>query len=107
MMTFEPAEDIFNNIVLSWTIRRGAFFAAPWFGNRFHLLKKNTARTEALAEEYGREALAWLLETGRASNIRVTARRDMTQDRNRMMLWAEGTQADGRVVTFERFVEVL
>ncbi|MDH5298118.1 MAG: phage GP46 family protein [Desulfobulbaceae bacterium] len=105
-MTYDRAATIFNNIVLSWTIRRGSLFVRPLFGNRFHLLKKNTARTEALAEEYGKEALQWLLDTGKAIAIRVTAQRD-ANDRNRLNMRAEVTQADGLVVTFDHFVRIV
>jgi len=105
-MTYDKADNIFNNILLSWTIRRGAFVYRPTFGNRFHLLKKNTARTEALAEEYGKESLQWLLDTGKAIKVEVTALRD-GNDRNRLNLLAEVTQADGLIVTFSHFVRIV
>ena len=106
-MTFDEADTIFNNVYLSWTIRKGTFFADPEFGSRFHLLKKNTQHTAALAEEYGREALQWLLETGRAVKIKVQAARDSLRDPSRLNLLAEVIQSDGRLVSFEHFVEVV
>lgn len=106
-MTWEPAETIANNVWLSLNIRKGSLFTAPDFGHRFYLLKKNTALAPALAEELAKEALAWLLETGRATSIEVTAQRDAVNHPNRLMLYGTVVQADGRRVPFEQFVEVV
>lgn len=103
------AETIFNNVYLSLMLRKGSFFAAPEFGSRLHLLHraKNTARTELLAREYCREALQWLLDTGRATAVDVFAERDRQQNLNLLKLLVEVTQADGRELTFHTFVEVV
>ena len=108
-MTFDPAGDIMNNIYLSLVVRRGSWFQNPDFGSRLHLLEraKNTEKTAALAEEYCREALQWLIDTGRATRIDVRTERDRSQDLHRLKLLVEVTQADGRQVSFERFVEVV
>lgn len=103
------AETIFNNVYLSLMLRKGSFFAAPDFGSRLHLLHraKNTARTELLAREYCREALQWLLDTGRATAVEVFAERDRQQNLNLLKLLVEVTQTDGRELTFQTFVEVV
>lgn len=106
-MTFEMAENIFNNIYLSLKVRKGSFFQNPEFGSRLHLLKKNTPRAAALAEEYAKEALQWLIDTGRSKKIEVFAERDRLQDLNRLKLLVEVTQADDKIVPFEDFVEVV
>lgn len=108
-MTFDKAGDVMNNVFLSLMVPRGTWFQNPEFGSRLHLLRraKNTAQTAALAEEYCREALQWLLDTGRATAIVVYSERDMTQDLHRLKLLVEVTQADGRMVMFDRFVEVV
>jgi len=106
-MTFDKAENIFNNIYLSIKIRRGSFFVNPEFGSRLHLLKKNTPRAAGLAEEYVKEALQWLLDTGRATTVEVYAERDTLQDASRLKLLVEVTQPDGAIVPFEDFVEVI
>ena len=105
-MTWQPVETIANNVWLSLNVRRGTMFAAPYFGNRFHLLKKNTVRTAALAEEYAREALQWLVDIGRAVSVDVSAERDPENYPNRMLLRGAVVQADGRRIPFEQFVEV-
>jgi phage gp46-like protein len=108
-MTFDKADNILNNIFLSLMVPKGSFFQAPDFGSRLHLLKraKNTEKTAALAEEYCKEALQWLIDTGRAKKIEVFSQRDRLQDLNRLKLLVEVTQADGRQVSFETFVEVV
>jgi len=108
-MTFDPAEDIMNNVFLSLMVKRGSWFQNPEFGSRLHLLQraKNTEKTAALAEEYCKEALRWLIDTGRATRIDVHTQRDRTQDLHRLKFIVEVTEANGRQVTFERFVEVV
>lgn len=108
-MTFDKSDSIMNNVFLSLMIEKGSFFQNPDFGSRLHLLKraKNTEKTAALAEEYCKEALQWLIDTGRAKKIEVFTQRDRIQDLNRLKLLVEVTQADGRQVSFETFVEVV
>lgn len=108
-MTFDAAGDIMNNVYLSLVVRRGSWFQNPGFGSRLHLLQraKNTQKTAALAEEYCREALQWLIDTGRATRVDVATERDRSQDLHRLKVLVAVTQADGRQVTFERFVEVV
>jgi len=106
-MTFDKADTIMNNIYLSLTVEKGKFFQNPEFGSRLHLLQraKNTDQTAALAGEYCKEALQWLLDTGRAGKVDVYTERDA--ELNRLNLLAEVTQADGQQVSFETFVEVI
>ena len=108
-MTFEKADTILNNIYLSLIVRKGSFFQNTDFGSRLHLLKraKNTEKTAALAEEYCKEALQWLLNIGRATKINVYSERDRLQDLNRLKLLIEVTQSDGKQISFETFAEVI
>lgn len=108
-MTFDKAGDISNNILLSLVVQRGSWFQNPEFGSRLHLLRKakNTALTERLARDYCREALQWLLDTGKVTVLDIATERDLTVNRHRLKLVIEATQANGRKVTFEHFVEVV
>lgn len=108
-MTFDKTDNIFNNVFLSLMIEKGSFFQNPEVGSRLHLLKraKNTEKNAALAEEYSKEALQWLIDTGRARKINIYTQRDRIQDLNRLKLLVEVTQSDGRQVSFETFVEVV
>ncbi len=108
-MTFEKADNIMNNVFLSLMIPRGGWWFNPQFGSRLHLLQraKNTERTAILAREYVKEALAWLIAARRAVKIDVATERDPRTDPHRLKALIEVTQADGRELTFETFVEVV
>lgn len=105
-MTFEKADNIMNNIFLSLMVPKGGFFQNPDFGSRLHLLQraKNTEKTAAIAKEYCKEALQWLLDTNRAMEINIYTEKDNI---NRIKLLVEITQANKRQVSFETFVEVI
>jgi phage gp46-like protein len=107
-MTFEKVDDIRNNIYLSLMVRRGSFFQNPNFGSRLHELfrAKNTDKTAALAKEYCKEALQWLIDTGRATEINISTEKD-PNELNRLKILVEATQSDGRKVTFDTYLEVV
>ena len=105
-MTFAPADSIANNIFLSLNIRKGTFFADPEFGMR-ELPGKNTPKSPELVEAYALEALQWILDTGRAKSITLSAYQDKEKYPDRILLTGEAIQADGRTVPFEQFVEVV
>ena len=109
-MTFVKSSTIMNNIYLSLMLRRGSYFADPAFGSRLHLLKraKDTARTARLAMDYCKEALQWMLDTGRAASVQVYAKRDLSEHTRRLMLLVEGIPPQGgNAVTFTTFIEVI
>lgn len=108
-MTWERATSIFNNVYLSLMVPRGGWWFNPEFGSRLHLLNraKNTERTALLAREYCREALQWLLDTGRATAVEVEVDRDRLQDLHRLKIVVRVTLADGDIVSFETFQEVV
>lgn len=107
VVSFDKADTYFNNVLLSWIVPQGSLFAAPAFGHRFGELKKAVPRIEALAEALGREALQWMLDSGRARSIEVTARRDDTTHTRRLVLNARVISGSGRQISFDRFVEVV
>lgn len=110
-MTFEKAEagNLLNNIYLSLMVNKGAFFQNTDFGSRLYLLQrgKNTEKTASLVVEYCKEALQWIIDTGKAVKIDVTTQLDKTQDLNRLKLLVEAYPAVGDKVTFQTFVEVV
>jgi phage gp46-like protein len=109
-MTFDQTTTLMNNIYLSLTVQQGSFFANTSFGSRLHLLRraKNTETTKRLAMDYCREALQWLINTGKAVAVDVYAERDRTQDLHRLKLLVEVTPYTGAdPVAFSIFVEVI
>lgn len=110
-MTFNQAKhgNLMNNIYLSLAVKKGSWFQDLNFGSRLHLLQraKNTEQTAALTEEYCKEALQWLIDTGRAKKIEVYSERDRLQDLHRLKLLVVVTKMDGEPVSFDTFVEVV
>ncbi len=108
-MALEPADSFFNNIFLSLMIPRGGWFLDRNFGSRLHLLQraKNTAKTAARAVEYCKEALQWLLDSKRAIGFDFATERDLETNMNRLKISIEATRANGQIVTFQTFVEVV
>jgi phage gp46-like protein len=107
-MTFDETENIMNNVYLSLMTDRGAFFQNPEFGSRLYLLKrsKNTEQTASLARSYCKEALQWLIRTGRAAAVEVYSEIDKEIDLHRLKLLVEVTQRDGQQITFTLFKDV-
>jgi phage gp46-like protein len=108
-MTFVKTATIMNNVYLSLMVERGSFFQNPDFGSRLHLLKrsKNTEKTAALARAYCREALQWLKDIGRATDMEIATEIDKTQDPCRLKILVEVTEASGQKVSFTLFKEVV
>lgn len=105
--TFNQATDIFNNIFLSLSIKKGSWWFDPTFGLRDRGRMKNTESNARLIREDCKQALPWILDSGRAKEINVYTERDRERDLNRLKVLVETTQADGRMVSFEHFVEVV
>ncbi|MDR3631551.1 MAG: phage GP46 family protein [Desulfocapsaceae bacterium] len=107
-MSFDPANDLFNNVYLSVTVVKGAFFHNPGFGLRSRGRLKNTAATAALIRQDYLDALQWLIDIGRAKSVEVAVERDRLQDLSRLKLLVTVTPADGSdPVTFTIFKEVV
>ncbi len=108
-MTFGQTTDLGNNVFLSLMVRQGSFFQDPNFGSKLYLLQraKNTAQNEALAIAYAQEALAWLIASGRAAAINVTAEINPAWLLWGMKLDVQVFQANGRQVTFTIYTPVV
>jgi len=106
-MSFAKSADIRNNIFLSLTIRQGTWWADPLFGLRDRGRMKITSQTVRLLRGDCLEALQWILDSGRAKSLEVTVLRDTTENLNRVKASVEAVQADGRRVTFDKFIEVV
>jgi phage gp46-like protein len=108
-MTFDQTTSLGNNVYLSLMVKRGSFFQDPNFGSRLYLLQraKNTARNEGLAIAYAREALAWLVSSGRATKINVTALINPAWSIWGMKFDVQVFQASGQSVTFTIYTPVV
>jgi phage gp46-like protein len=108
IMTFRKADTFMNNLYLSLMVNKGSFFQNPDFGSRLYLLSraKNTVQTPNAAVEYAKEALQWLLDAGRITQLNVDYEMD-PENINWLKLLVDATQANGKKVSFDYFVEVV
>ncbi len=108
-MTFDASENgnLMNNVWLSLSVEKGSFFQNTDFGLRRRARLKNTEATAALIVEDYKSALQWLIDTGKAVAIDVTAERDKTQDIHRLKMAVEVTPEKGDKIVFTRFEEVV
>lgn len=105
VFTFEKATNYANNVYLSLSIEQGSLFFLPKFGSRLHLLPtlKNTADTEAKAQDYVKEALQWMFDIGRLKAVKTQTERIG----NRLHILVEATESRGQIIVFKQFFEVL
>ena len=94
------------NVYYSLHVKRGSWFASPAFGSRLHEVGGITADAISLAGDYCREALAWLLETGRAVAVEALVERDL-QDPTRFAIAVKVTRSNGEVVPLNTFYSVV
>lgn len=105
-LVLDKATDIRTDIYNTLNIDKGKFFQNPNFGNELYKIKKITAQHLNLAQQYIQEALAWLLQVGRARTIDVIVEADDT-DINRINIKITATQPDGLIVTYSQFKRVV
>lgn len=106
----DPAAGLGNAVYLRLMTPLGSYWADPLLGSKLHLLQrtKDLARIERLAKQYAEQALAPLLNNGRASAIEIRTERIKVGDGSgRLNLLIEVTAANGERVTFTHPVKVL
>lgn len=102
----DPAGGLANSCYLRLTVPLGSYWAHPELGSRLHELQrgKDVARVALLARQYAEQALAPILEDGRATQIDVSTE----QPRNgRINLLIEVLAASGEVLTFKHPVGII
>jgi len=108
-MSFDQTTTLGNNVFLSLMVKKGSFFQDPTFGSLLYLLQraKNTAKNEKLAISYAQAALAWLISSGRATKIDVTAVINPDWSIWAMKFDVQVFQASGQSVTFTIYTPVV
>jgi phage gp46-like protein len=104
VLTLGKTGSLLNNIILSLSIIRGSWWFNPGFGSRLDQLarEKDTPRSAMLAVEYAKEALAWMVETGRAKSVEAVT----SHQEGKLALTVTVTTPDGAKVDFTQFVTV-
>jgi phage gp46-like protein len=106
-MLFVPSSDsLYNNIYLSIMVPRGRFFFNPDFGSRLSTIKTITPDNMALAIDYCKECLQWLIDIGRVRSLDVQVQRD-DNNVSRLNFVITVTAADNRNVTYTLFYKVI
>jgi hypothetical protein len=103
--TWDQETTIYSDMVLSVVVEQGAFFQDPAFGLAA-LPKSISDATVPLIRQRFEQAWKWLLDTGKAKSIAVTATPDK-DNKNRVNISAEAVQANDLVIPFSLFVEVV
>lgn len=93
-----------NAVYLRLATPLGSYWQDPTLGSRLHELQrlKDVARVAVLARQYAEQALAQLLDDGRAKRITVTTERQP----GRLALYIEVLDASGRTQTLRHAVKV-
>lgn len=108
-MTLTSGDSFINNIYLSLMVDRGTFFQDTAFGSRLYMLKrgKSVDVNTRLAKDYCDEALAWMIESGRAKSFRIETWIDKLASSDRLNIWILAVRADGREIEFTTFTEIV
>lgn len=93
-MVWTRPTDISGLVWLSLELENGQFFNMPNFGLKTKDIKKITANNIEMLKQRVKDALQWLLDTGKAKSIDVVVERDSV-DYNRINWKVEAVQADG------------
>ena len=106
-MAFNAGPSLFNNLYLSLEIAKGTLFIAPNFGMlRRPRLKNNDAAARLIRSDIF-SALQWLFDCDRVKSVSVDMERDTLYDKCRLKARVTVTAADGTILTYDKFVEVV
>ncbi len=102
----DPAGGLANSCYLRLVTQLGSYWADKTLGSRLHELqrKKDVSRMALLAKQYAEQALAPILDAGRATQINVTTEQPHN---GRLYLLIEITSASGETLTFKHPVGVI
>lgn len=101
----DPSNGLLNACYLRLTVQLASYWADRTMGSKLHLLRreKDVSRVMVLAKQYAEQALAPLVDDGRATQIKVTARQP---GNGCLYLLIEVTAASGETVAFKHPVSV-
>lgn len=118
--SYDETDSIINDVILSLTIKAvsfektsagkhvypGDWFLNPEFGHNCYEIKNTTDNDINMVIQYSKKALRWLLDSGRAKTINVTAKLN-SDNKNRVDVAVDAVQSNGLIVTYSTFYEVI
>lgn len=102
-MSFDAVTDIRNNIMLSYLVKKGAFFIDLNFGSRLHEIKSTSPSDCNLAKAYCKESVAWMLKIKKIVSFDVAA----TAVSNKIHLYSTAILPSGDSVSYSLFLRVI
>ena len=102
-MTFNAANSIVNNIILSLAVKKGAFFLDPDFGSRLFEIKTASDQNILLAQRYAKDALVWLIKIDKLSSVDVSAKKIS----DGIILHIYCILKDGKTISYQYFHRVV
>lgn len=119
-MTESVTNTILNEVILSLMIKAksitvdsrgfptypGGWWFDPLFGSNLYEITNTSPQSVNMAGEYAKKALKWILDSGLVSRIDAVARLSSTV-KNCIEIDVEAVQADGTVITYTYFREVV
>ncbi len=101
----ERTETLSNAVYLRLATPLGSYWGNPTLGSRLHELarEKDLARVAVLAKQYSEQALAPIIQDGRARSIEVSTERPGS---GRLNLLIDVVDATGRLQRFSHPVKV-
>ena len=105
-MSYDKSSGLFNNVYLSLEIMQGSWWFNPSFGLKKRSRLKNTPATARLLQQDTQAALQWLLDNGLAVSVVVTPLA-VPEDRFRLRMQSVVTAANGEIVTYSKYVQVV
>ncbi len=106
----DPAGGLANAVYVRLMTPLGSYWADPALGSRLHELQreKDLARVTVLARQYAEQALAPIVEDGRATSVEVSTQRIKAPDGSgRLNLLIEVVAASGERFSFQYQIKVI
>ena len=105
-MTFGECDDsITNNIYLSLKIKKGYWFHNAEFGSRLYLIKNTKDSSLKDAQNYSREAVQWMFDTGKIKSFSSFFERDKDVE-GRINIAITCVAGDNRTINYSTFYMV-
>jgi phage gp46-like protein len=102
---FTKNNDIMTSIILSLHLPVGRFFFNPAWGHQLYSIKKVNDPNLAIAQQYVKQALQWLIDLGKISSLNVLCERDDNR-KDQINIKVNAVQPTGSIITYKTFKRI-